>query len=125
MALDNDLLTLAHPASLPQYFADEFSAKVTQTREDVIDIVDGKHDAPYTERVHWCVLWLSFDSRRCVELGQLKPIVSVRGPHHRHLALNVLKSNDKVHPGISPSSSIPSSTKNAFAASRPAFAVHL
>src|SRR5262249_19737236 len=79
-------------------FADEFSAMGTQAREDIIDIVDGEHDAPYTQRVHWCVFRLSFDRRRCVKLGQLKPTVAVRGPHHRDLALNVLKPNDKVHP---------------------------
>jgi len=79
-------------------FADEFSAMGTQAREDVIDIVDGEHDAPYAERVHRCVLWLRFDRRRRVELGQLNPTVAVRGPHRRDLALNVLKPNDKVHP---------------------------
>jgi hypothetical protein len=33
-----------------------------------------------------------------VELGQLKPTVAVRGPHHRNLGSHVLEPNDKVHP---------------------------
>ena len=41
--------------------------------KDVIDIVDGEHDALYDKCVHWCVLRLSFDRRRRVELGQFKP----------------------------------------------------
>src|SRR5262249_37824082 len=79
-------------------FAYELSAMGTQVREDVLDVVDGEHDATYAQRVHWCVLRLSSDRRGRVELGQLKPTVAVRGPHHRNLALNVLEPNDKVDP---------------------------
>ena len=70
----------------------------TQACEDVIDIVDGEHDAPYTERVHRCVLRLNSDRRQRVALGQLNPTVIIRCPHHRDLGLNVLKPDDNVHP---------------------------
>src|SRR5262245_22443366 len=79
-------------------FAYELSAMGAQALEDVLDVVDGEHDATYAQRVHWCVLRLSSDGRRRVELGQLKPTVAVRGPHHRDLASNVLEPNDPVHP---------------------------
>src|SRR5215831_20686468 len=74
------------------------SAIGAQAREDVLNVVDGEHDATYAQRIHWCVLRLSSDRRRRVELVQLKPTVAVRGPHHRYLASNVLEPNDTVHP---------------------------
>src|SRR5262249_43808531 len=49
-------------------FAYELSAMGAQPREDVLDVVDGEHDAAYAERVHWCVLRLTSDRRRRVEL---------------------------------------------------------
>src|SRR2546423_5905605 len=70
----------------------------TQACEDVIDILDGEHDAPNAKRVRWCVLRLSSDRRRRVELGQLNPTVAVWGPHHRDFGSNVLEPNDLVHP---------------------------
>src|SRR5262245_9486514 len=79
-------------------FAYELRAMGAQAREDVLNVIDGEHDATYAQRVHWCVLRLSSDRRRRVELGQLKPTVAIRGPHHRDLASNVLEPNDKVHP---------------------------
>src|SRR5262249_17886186 len=79
-------------------FAYELGAMGAQAREDILDVVDGEHDAAYAQRVHWCVLRLSSDRRRRVELVQLEPTVTVRGPHHRNLASNVLESNDTVHP---------------------------
>src|SRR5262245_56245004 len=80
------------------YFAYELSAMGAQAREDILNVVDGEHDATYAQRVHWCVLRLSSDRRRRVELVQLKPTVAVRGPHHRNLASNILQPNDTVHP---------------------------
>src|SRR5687767_11986276 len=69
-----------------------------QAREDVLDVVDGEHDATYAQRIHWCALRLSSDRRRRVELGQLNPTVAVRGPQHRNFCSNVLEPNDTVHP---------------------------
>src|SRR5262245_25421057 len=79
-------------------FAYELSAMGAQAREDILYVVDGEHDATYAQRVHWCVLRLSSDRRRRVELIQLEPTLAVRGPHHRNLASNVLEPNDTVYP---------------------------
>src|SRR5215470_6238113 len=80
------------------YFAYQLSAMGAQAPEDIINVIDGEHDATYAQRVHWCVLRLSSDRRRRVELVQLEPTVAVRGSHHRNLASNVFESNDTVHP---------------------------
>src|SRR5215831_5055936 len=53
------------------YFADELSAMGAQAREDILNVVDGEHDATYAQRVHWCVLRFSSNRRRRVELVQL------------------------------------------------------
>ena len=51
------------------YFAYELSAMSAQAREDILNVVDGEHDATYAQRVHRCVLRLSSDRRRRVELA--------------------------------------------------------
>src|SRR5262249_45901104 len=79
-------------------FAYELSAMGAQAREDILNVVDGEHDATYAQRVYWCVLRFNSDRRRRVELVQLKSAVAVRSPHHRNLASNVLEANDTVHP---------------------------
>src|SRR5690606_29209176 len=78
--------------------AHELSAMGEQAREDVLDVVDGEHDATYAQRVHGRVLRLRPDRRRRVELVQLDPAVAVRGPHHRDLASDVFESDSTVHP---------------------------
>ena len=47
-------------------------------REDVLDGVDGEHDATYAQRVHWRVLRRSSDRFGRVERIQLDPSVAVR-----------------------------------------------
>jgi hypothetical protein len=77
--------------------ANELSAMCAQARQDVLDIVDGEHDATYAQGVHWCVLWLSSDRRRCVELVQLDPPVTVRSAHQREGSTDVLKANETIY----------------------------
>src|SRR5262252_1560163 len=86
------------PVLILGYFAYELGAMGAQPREDILNVVDGEHDATYAQRVHRCVLRFSSDRRRRVELVQLNPTVAVRGPHHRNLASNVLEPNDTIHP---------------------------
>ena len=64
---------------LPQ-LANEFGAVGVQAGKDVLDVVDGEHDATYAQRVRRCVR-LGGGGRRGVELRQLKLAVAVRGPH--------------------------------------------
>ncbi len=57
---------------------DELSAMGAHAREDVLDVVDGEHDATYAQRVHWRVLRRSSDRFGRVERIQLDPSVAVR-----------------------------------------------
>src|SRR5688572_33050040 len=75
----------------------ELNAMGAQAREDVLDVVDGEHDATYAQRVRWCALRLSSDRRRRVELGQLNPTVAVWGPQHRDVGANVFEPNDLLY----------------------------
>ncbi len=78
-------------------FAHEFSAMGAQALDDVLDVLDGEHDATYAEGIRWCVLRLNSNRCRRVKLAQLNLTVAVRGPQHRDLAANVLEPNDLVH----------------------------
>jgi hypothetical protein len=77
--------------------ADELGAMSQQTDKDVLDIVDGEHDAAHAERVRRCEL-PGADRRRRVELRQLKPAVAVRRPHHGDVGPDFVESDDSVHP---------------------------
>src|SRR5207244_4157666 len=78
--------------------ANEFGAMGVQAGKDVLDVFDGEHDATYAQRVRGCVLRLSADLRRPVELRQLKPAVAVRGPHHWDVDSDAVEPDDAVHP---------------------------
>src|SRR5437763_10249034 len=51
--------------------ADEFGTVAAQAGNDVVDVVDGKHDAAYAQRVRRRAFRLGSDRRRRVELRQL------------------------------------------------------
>src|SRR5215217_972104 len=61
--------------------SDEFRTVAAQAGNDVVDVVDGEHDAAYAQRVRRRAFRLGSDRRRRVELRQLNPAVAVRGPH--------------------------------------------
>src|SRR5204862_2460118 len=82
------LLQLAH----------EFGTVSAQAPKDVLNVVDGEHDATYAQRVHRCVFRLCGDRRRIVELRQLEPAMAVRGPQHCDVLSDVVKADDTVHP---------------------------
>ncbi len=69
-----------------------------QAGNDILDVIDGEHDATNAQRVRRCVLRLSADRRRRVGLRQLKPAVAVRGPHHRDLAADAVESDGAGRP---------------------------
>src|SRR5947208_17088545 len=81
-----------------RHLANEFGAVGAQAAKDVLNVVDGEHDATDAQRVHRCVFWLSPDRRWRVELVQLKPPVAVRGPHHCDVASDAVEPDDAVHP---------------------------
>src|SRR6476646_4200272 len=62
--------------------ADELGTVAAQAGDDVVDVVDGEHDAAYAQGVCRRVLRLGPGRRRRVELRQLNPAVAVREPHH-------------------------------------------
>ena len=76
-SLEPNCVLQSQISSVPTSFLKQVPGRISSSSTS-INIVDGEHDAPYAERVHWCVLWLTFDRRWRVELGQLKPTVAVR-----------------------------------------------
>src|SRR5215216_5745568 len=124
---DDDALRAAHEAKpvdvlVLRDLADEFRTVATETGNDVVDVLDGEHDAAYAQRVRRRAFRLGSDRRRRVELRQLNSAVAVRGPHHGDVGTTSLspttRSTQRPSTGASPSSSMPSSAKNALAASR-------
>src|SRR5438093_1652425 len=79
------------------HLADEVGAVGLQAGKDVLDVVDGEHDATDTQRVHRCVRLGGGGGRR-VELSQLKPAVAVRRPQHGDVASDTVESDDAVYP---------------------------
>src|SRR5918992_280365 len=78
--------------------ADKFCTVAAQAGNDVVDAVDGEHDAAYAQRVRRRVLRLGSDRRRCVVPRQLNPAVAVRGPHHGDVGTDVFEPDDLAHP---------------------------
>src|SRR5436189_1434223 len=78
--------------------ADEFGAVTAQAGNDVVDVVDGEHDAAYAQRVRRRALRLGPDRRRRVEPRQLNPAVAVRGPHHGDVGTYAVEPDGAVHP---------------------------
>src|SRR5215217_7660484 len=80
--------------------SDEFRTVAAQAGNDVVDVLDGEHDAAYAQRVRRRALGLGSDRRRRVELRQLNPAVAVRGPHHGEVGTNVVEPFEVVARGI-------------------------
>src|SRR3954469_23620653 len=78
--------------------ADELRTVAAQAGDDVVDVVDGEHDAADAQRVRRRGLRLGSDRGGCVELRQLDPAVAVRGPHHGDVGADVLQADDAIHP---------------------------
>src|SRR5207247_9867741 len=78
--------------------AEEFGTVLAaQAGNDVVDVVDGEHDAAYAQRVRRRAFRLGSDRRRRVELRQLNPAVAVRGPHHGDDGTDGGEPGDAVH----------------------------
>src|SRR5215207_8180662 len=77
--------------------ADEFGTMAAQAGNDIVDVVDGEHDAAYAQRVRRRAFRLGPDRRRRVELRQLNPAMAVRCPHHRDAGTNVVEPDDLIH----------------------------
>src|SRR4051812_34228306 len=91
---DDDALRAAQEAEpvavlVLRHLADEFATVAAQAGDDVVDVVDGEHDAAYAERVRRRVFRLGSDRRRRVERRQLDATVAVRGAHHGDVGTDV------------------------------------
>src|SRR5215218_7613687 len=75
----------------------EFGTVAAQAGNDVVDVLDGEHDAAYAQRVRRRVFRLGPDRRRRVELRQLDPAVAVRGPHHGDVGTDVVETDGPIH----------------------------
>src|SRR6266498_5677077 len=101
---DNDALRAADVAEpirvlVLHHVADQFGAVGAQARDDVVDVIDGEHDAADPECVHRNVLGPSSDRFRRVELVQLDPSVAVRSAHQREGSTDVLKADETIYRG--------------------------
>src|SRR5215216_5613201 len=76
---------------------EEFGTVAAQPGNDVVDVVDGEHDAAYAQSVRRRVLRLDSDRRRRVELRQLDPAVAVRGSHHGDVGTDVVEPDGPIH----------------------------
>jgi len=78
--------------------ADELrTVAAAQAGNDVVDVIDGEHDAAYAQRVRRRALRLGSDRRRRVELRQLNPAVAVRSSHHGDVGSDAVEPDDAVH----------------------------
>jgi hypothetical protein len=100
---DNDALGAADEAEpvgvlVLGDLADELGAVVAEAGDDIVDVVDGEHDAADAEGVRRGVFRLGSDGRWGVELRQLHPAVAVRSPHHGDVGADVVEPDDLAHP---------------------------
>lgn len=77
----------------------QFGAMGKQVRDDVVDVVDGEHDAAHSELVHRRVLRTSSYRFRRVELVQLDQSVAVRCAQKREGSADILKPNESIYGG--------------------------
>jgi hypothetical protein len=76
-----------------RHAANELGAMLLQAGNDVVDVVDGEHDAAYPERVRRCVLRFSADRRRPLELHQLHAAVATRSPQHCDVRSDIVEAD--------------------------------
>src|SRR5712671_4325926 len=100
---DDDARRASHvaesvPALVLGHLADEFGAVGAQASDSVVDAFDCKHDAPEAQRVRWCDRRFDLDQFWIAKLRQLKPSVSIWGPHHNDVDLDTFEPADAVRP---------------------------
>ena len=77
--------------------ANQFGTLGAEPGNDIIDVLDGKHDATYAQRVWRSAVRISAASRRPPELRQLETAMTVRGPHHCDVGSNAVEPDEAVH----------------------------
>ena len=108
--------------------ADEVGTVDAQARNDVVDVVNSEHDASYAQRVRRCAsarltaggVWNLASSSRLWPSG-----VRIMAMSARTSLSPTTRSTQRPSTGASPSASKPSSTNNAWAASRSSTAMRM
>ena len=78
---------------------ENFGTVVAEAVDDIVDVLDGEHDAAYAQRVRRCVFRLGPNRGRGVEPGQLDAAVAVWRSHHGDVGADVVESDDLAGPG--------------------------
>jgi len=68
-----------------------------QAGKNLSDILNGEHDATYTQCVHRRIQ-LDAGRRWPLELCQLESTMAVRSPHHCDVTSDTVEADDAVHP---------------------------
>jgi hypothetical protein len=76
----------------------EFSAMLAEARDDIVDVLDGKHDPPYSQSIDRRVLRLASNRGRTVELRELDFPTSIWSWQQGDLAPDVLEGEHLIHP---------------------------
>src|SRR5436309_4941027 len=79
------------------HLTDELGPVGAQAGESCVEVVDRECEVANAGGIGRG-LRVTAPARRGVELDQLKPIVAIRGLHHRELRLNSLEAHYAVHP---------------------------
>src|SRR3954451_11930000 len=100
---DDDALRAAQEAEpvdvlVLRDLADEFGTVAAQAGNNVVDVVDSEHDAPYAQRVRRRVFRLGPDRGRRVELRQLDTAVAVWAAQHGDVGTDAVEPDGAVHP---------------------------
>jgi hypothetical protein len=80
-------------------FANELGPVGAHARNDLVDVIDGEHDATEAQRVHRRVHGPKPDCVGRVELVQLDAAVTIGRPHHREGGPDILEPNQLADQG--------------------------
>src|SRR5690606_12588666 len=75
------------------HFTDKFSPVLAQTRDNIVNILDGEHNAPKPQRIYRRIDGTKPDRVGRVVLVQLDTELTIGSPQHREGSTDILESN--------------------------------
>src|SRR5689334_14657662 len=78
-------------------FADKLRAAIAEPREQLVEVINGEHDAQVAKSIYGSIAVIG-DYRRPEKSGEFEPAVAVGCDHHGDLDLLVAKSGDAPSP---------------------------